>query len=167
MTDTTNTTSTIDNTERDLRFLRHYFKKDLEPFGTESEVNRLLVRIVASAVCILRGGHIPATVAPARAFIAFALFHDLCGVVAQTPAFHAVEVKRLLRTLKISAEVLGDYTDHTPTTLNAILESFPQISAALLERLFLDAKRIVHAAPYSFLVQDEAAERIAVLESRS
>lgn len=160
MTNNTPAEHFISDRDRDLRFLRRYYTAVLLPALALSDTNRIIGVILASAVCTLRGGNLPATVARAHALIGWTLFQRVSDL-SQTPAW-TLEAKRLAKALRIAAEVLGGYTGSEPASLNDVLESYPKVSSVTLERLWLDGEHLTATAD---LIADEARERIAELES--
>jgi hypothetical protein len=138
------------------KWLRTYYRTTLHPQLDTTDTNRIIGRVVLTAIHILRGGQPPATVARASALLAWVLFQRVADLW-RTPMW-TVEAKRIAKALRIATETLAAYTAGEPVaTLNDVLDAFPKISSVTLERLWRDFEHMTATAD---LIADEAQERL-------
>lgn len=147
------TTTTIDSSNDDRRYLRRYLRVLRVDLSTD--MARVLARTTVAAIRIMDGSQPSNQFARAHALIAWVLFTRVSDL-ARTPAW-TDDAKRLAKALRIAAQVLDANCASAPASLNDVLEAYPRTSAVTLERLWRDGQHLLETVD---LIIDETQERI-------
>lgn len=156
----------ISQHERHLRFLRNYFLSTLQPRMVETLTNegRILGVIVAATVAVLRGASVPPEAVRSYSAITFVLASRTADLMAIAPISEP-GVRKLAHCLAIVSRTLDAASASAPASLNDVLNAFPKVGAAVLEKLWRDGEHLL-TPEMAFLDADVTRERITELKSK-